>query len=218
MAFPITSLLDNFNRANENPIATGWSGPWRHENTNQQQLSGNGLWYTSSGLTNSSYWDLDTFGPDCEAWIDVSSLAASQFPGVGVRITSPGASWAGYSLTVEGPNSVSTWRISSRDGTTLTNIATQGSVDFTSGQAIGLEAIGTTITAYKKIGGVWTNVVSVVDSTAAGAGYIGASHSNYTNALDNFGGGTVVGGGGIVLTQLERGIRGMGRGLLIGGH
>jgi hypothetical protein len=52
--------------------------------------------------------------------------------------------------------------------------------------------IGSTITIYRKTGGVWSSVKTCTDSTYSSAGKIGLETQGTTARLDNFGGGTVV--------------------------
>ena len=66
MAFPTTGILDNFNRANENPLGNGtWSGPL-FTTDNRDQLISNAVTLTSGNC--SDYW-ITTFGPDSHGMI-----------------------------------------------------------------------------------------------------------------------------------------------------
>ncbi len=209
-------LLDAFTRANENPIAGNWSGPWN--STNQCQLASNAL--IEFGDPASSYWSAATFGPDVEVGATVPSGPGSygQTFILGCRITTPGATtWVGYSLEVDGVPSDCYWRLYSRNGTTKVLIADATMVTMAAGDKFGLSAVGTLITSYVFKSGAWASVNSATNSVATGAGYIGAGFAGYTATLDDFRGQTLAAAGGVTYPQLERfGSRGIERGMLTG--
>src|SRR2546426_2494783 len=84
MAFPTTTILDNFNRANENPLSDGgkWTNPL---------ISGEGARVLTSNAvpingTNSGYWSDSTLGAHQEGFLTV--LTAEDSPDyVGVIVS-----------------------------------------------------------------------------------------------------------------------------------
>ena len=68
MAFPMTSVLDNFNRSDEGPPprtnGTQWTGSDTHFGVVSNVAEPPGS--ANSDLV-ANYWDTSTFGPACEA-------------------------------------------------------------------------------------------------------------------------------------------------------
>lgn len=74
-------------------------------------------------------------------------------------------------------------------GVNIINLATSVGV----GDSIGIECIGSQISAYTKIGaGAWTLFGTVVDATFPGPGNIGVVCDSAGNSIGSFGGGEVV--------------------------
>jgi hypothetical protein len=70
-----------------------------------------------------------------------------------------------------------------------------------SGDGLGIEVVGNTISAYHRVGGTWTSKGSRTDSTYTAAGKVGFKVNTASVRIDNFGGGTVSGGPAGVLVQ-----------------
>jgi len=83
MAFPTTSIIDNFNRSNEGPppssswstTCSAWSGGW--------SVSSNACLAAVSDV-NSVYWNVSTFGPNCEAYFTITALGNQSGDSLGV--------------------------------------------------------------------------------------------------------------------------------------
>lgn len=180
MPFPMTSVLDDFNRA-DGAIGSAWTGslysgeaaPAVDANT----AYGDGGW-------RSAYWNARTFGPDTEVRCVTSGGRLS----LALRGTSPGASFSGYEVHVN--RTANTVIISSASGGSWTTLGSSISVTFTTGDGVGVEMIGSTINVYRYTGGSWSSIGSRTDSTNTGAGYIGIELDNAAR-LDDFGGGTL---------------------------
>lgn len=198
-AFPTTSILDDFNRANEGPPP---SASWH-------TLSGfGGLKVESNKAVNS---DADSgctwgtsYGPDCEAYSTLSSLSGTGDIATWSIALFARASSADvydgdcYRLLVGNGNigGVCSWYLQRMLFSTGTVDIATGTVTFSIGDSIGISAIGNTITAYyKSSGGSWASLGSAVNGDVPGAGYIGADLApdliNTTQmGIDDFGGGT----------------------------
>jgi hypothetical protein len=207
MAFPTTAVLDDFNRANENPLANGnWGGnifggggPACKIDTNEA---------TASAPFSSSYWLATTFGPDVEVMQSIELL--SQNVGLAWRLTSIGPTVNGYELIyLPGSSIVQVYKITAG---VEAQIGADISQAFSVGDAIGAEHISGTITIYRRASSVWSSIGTRSESTFNTAGYIGMSIDS-GSYVDNFGGGTVVGASSPSLSRLERGTRGFMRGM-----
>lgn len=199
MAFPTTSVLDNFNRATENPLSGGgnWTNPLLFGNSALQIESGvaNQVGGTSSGA-NSAYRSNTTYGPDSEAYITLTVKSGSSLVAVYARITNPNSSGAsdGYSVSLAISGGTDTLRVERVDNDIKTIIAS-ASQEVSAGDAFGLECNGTTIAAYYKAsGGSWnaTPTASTTDATYGSAGYVGLTINGAGHSGDDFGGGTLV--------------------------
>lgn len=194
MAFPVNGVLDAFGSSSTPP--TGW--------TNSISTANGGLATDGSGVvkpatagdgTSNGWWNAGTFGPDCESYCTVSTKPADGSPTfVYARIASPGtASPNGYLLRVTAAAGTDTWEICRIDSGTITVLGAAGSQEIASGDKMGLEIVGSTLTAYyKAVAGSWGSLFSRTDSTYSSAGYIGLGLWFYaTGRADDFGGGAL---------------------------
>lgn len=198
MAFPTTGILDNFNRANENP-AVGWTADWYNlGNLGIKVVSNEAVSIAApTGLCN-AYMPA-VYGADQEAYgkMPAKPDADNDFI-VTVRIQNPdSASLNAYfaQLTVRsGTDEVNIWKVVNNVSTLIAGPISQ---EFAAGDQLGIEAIGTTITAYRHNGTSWASVTSVVNGDVTGTGSVGVAFNSPISglgSLDDFGGGTVVTG------------------------
>lgn len=199
MAFPTTSVLDSFTRTNASSLGSNWG-------TDTIGAGATTFVVTSdrAAARNSSYaeqyWSAgSTFGPDSEAYATTPALATGSFASFGfmVRTQSPGSTAAdGYRLTISPGSSEAD--ISRVDNGVETQLGATISQAAAAGDTDGLEAVSSTITAYRKTSaGSWGSIGSRTDTTYSTAGRVGmwAFDPGATGTLDDFGGGTVVSGG-----------------------
>jgi len=200
MAFPTTGILDDFNRADENPLANGnWSNPIRSGNAGMRLVSLRAAGHTASA-DSTSYWSAATYGPDSEAWVKIPTLMEDNGGGnvtVFVRITTPGASLNCYmAIARRGTGNWQLYRCVSGSFVSLGTAARS----MVAGDGIGLEAIGTAIKVYRFTAGAWnqTPILSVSDGNVTGSGNVGlgsfSGSSPSVARMTPFGGGTVVAG------------------------
>ena len=204
MAFPATTILDDFTGTDETPITTGWAAFLTGDSGPLARIS-NQLTDAGGGTDTSSYYDASggVFGPDCEVYATIataSAVAADQFK-LFARIVNPTLStMSGYELHVEKSAGTDIWRIRRRDSTTPTVLGADMNQEIASGDSVGMSVVGTTISAYYKSGaGSWTLVGSRTDSTYSAAGVTGVKTTQTVTRAwkaDNYGGGTISGGGG----------------------
>jgi hypothetical protein len=186
MAFPTTSLLDNF---------SGTLSNW----TNSQ--FGDGALTIVSGAVqgpDGTHWGgavwTNAFGPDMESWVNWSALpATTDDTGIWVRCTNSGGSPTGYTLTLQATTG-NWWLTRFLAGAgSIGNLASGTQAAAGVGDSFGLQVIGTTVTAYYKVsGGSWVVLTSQTDTNISGTGKIGLEVFGNVQLLDNFGGGTYV--------------------------
>jgi hypothetical protein len=190
MAFPTTSLLDDFNRSNTGPPP---SASW----LSGTMFGEGGLKVVSNALTfNAASWCSavwgTTYGPAQEAFITIASGSYATF-GVYGRLTNPTESnITGYEVYAHGADTWDIWRIDS--STEATQLGASVSRAYTSGQKIGIEISGNTITAWHYSSGAWTSVMTRTDATyAPAASYLGVEiNGGVSCTLDDFYGGAIV--------------------------
>jgi hypothetical protein len=190
MAFPTTSVLDDFNRANEGPPP---SASW----TNSAGTAGlAGLQVVSSTLQNSGsfeqredYWNVTTFGPDSEVYVTVTTVGITSFR-LYLRLQTPGTAGTDGYLAYFASTAVFIYRI---DNTSLTQQGASVSLTLAGGESYGFEIIGSDMNVYKKSGGSWgTTLATRTEATYSAAGNIAIGTDAQNWVLDDFGGGTVV--------------------------
>lgn len=191
MAFPTTSILDYFNRADEGPppgadwVNVSWTG---------------GLRVVSNACQVDSYYDCAAFwnhivGPDCEVYATIKAvnpLGNRDFI-LFLRVDDPETTAAFYAVVA----SMSADTISlviPVSPFTLGTYNVPGGVSV--GDSFGMSAAGTTIKAfYKPAAGSWSEVLNVTDANFGAAGYLGVEINNTASdpdSIDDFGGGNIV--------------------------
>lgn len=210
MAFPTTGVLDGFNRA-DGALGSNWTAePWNDTATgfaiSSNTVRGNAATFSYDW----AWYNAASYGPDVEVYIDVTVAGSSEYY-LAARITSPSGSAStgdGYAVYQKGTilqfarfdNGAETI-LGSDD--TVTTLAT--------GDGFGFEIIGSTLTAYRRVSGVWSQYGTTrTDSTYSAGGFIGMGlyEDSRTAQLDNFGGGTVVVAGS---NNTRRSLLGVGR-------
>lgn len=191
-AFPTAAVVDNFNRADENPLSQ--SGAWTTGiiSGHAALTVGANQCVGSTASTNSAYRTTIMSGADEECFVTLATHGSNNEFAVYARLANPGAASSvdGYKaqLSLGGTLQV---RIQRVDNDTPTNIATVNQT-IDGGDSVGLECIGSTIAAYFNDDGAgWASVTSVADATYSAAGYIGLHDNNQFNVADDFGGGVI---------------------------
>lgn len=186
-------VLDNFNRANNTSLGTGWS-TW---NNSMPGISGNAAvpqntagsiyqgHYTASGFTNLA---------DQEWYLTVAGMPASASGWIGLRArgttnTAPGATFSGYSARLFKDGLVHLLR---EDANAQAWLITANVAALTVGDKLGLRVVGSRVEVWVFQSGVWSLVIATTDSTyATGDGGILVSQSASGVAADDFGGGPI---------------------------
>ncbi len=202
MAFPTTSVLDSFTRANESPLSGG--GNWAAISTaaDPLELNSNKVRCSVTGL-DISYWTPTNFGPDCEVFATLSTVpVAAGGMRLYLRIQGEGGSntFDGYMLrtiwVTGGANDTVTLSVVTNAAATLLATFTHEMVN---GDKFGLTAVGTVLEAWcaPVATGVWGSL-GTYDTASDGTKYSAAGKialglaTAQTVLADDFGGGTYV--------------------------
>lgn len=199
LAFGGMPILDNFNRANENPLGNGlWSGPLWVGNL-QGRIISNQVTSTVSGY-GGSYINTGTYGPDTAISMSLP-IAASGAVDLYARLINPGVAntMDGYHAEFKSSNStVGIYIIDDQISTLLGSTFSQAIQD---NDQVGFELIGSNLRAWIHEGSSWVEVGLRTDGTYTAAGNIGFDVSNSTIRIDDFAGETLsMGGSAPVLT------------------
>lgn len=192
----VTPILDSFTRADSTTtLGANWSllTDFAVGGTNLG-ISGNAAYKGSGVAYVVMYWNVATFGPDCEVYLTISTLSASDNLTLYARAKEPGnATYDGYALNIDLSTTPDTWVISKIVNGTSTPISSSITQNVVSGEKILLECRGSTMKAYHFTGGSWVEKLSIVDTTHVGAGNIGfyGGGNSSTWRYDDFGGGTL---------------------------
>jgi fibronectin type 3 domain-containing protein len=189
LPFPRTPVLDNFARP-AGALGIGWQTPGLAD-VGAIAIQSSGLTKSSSGA-GSATWSTQTFTADQEAYMTVPTLpAGSNFIQVAGRVSNlTSSSVSCYFLRVT--PSTSTWDLRKKiNGGGSTSIKAFTAA-FAAGDSLGLQEIGSTITAYRKPGaGAWVSVGTATDTTIAGPGYVSFTLGDTTMRGGAFGGGSI---------------------------
>jgi hypothetical protein len=195
MAFPdITTLLDDFNRANENPL-TGWTNSfWTLHAGNLQVFGNEATGIAGNPGTGKTSGDVGPDGCVFQSIPTVTTVDTHQ-AWLFLRLTGTGATLDGYVGEAQyNSGSDDSWKIYRLDDGTPTQIGSTGSVNLAAGDRMGLRVVGTTLELFHYTGGSWnqTPKVSTTDSTYSAAGKLGFGVDDSTWRADDVSGGTIV--------------------------
>lgn len=190
MPAPANSILDSFNRANENPLSG--SGAWSNKivttHANMQLTTNAILRAGASAVTSSVWWNAQTY-TDCEAFITVATKPTS-FIGLYLRVSNPNSaspSPTGYFAWWKSATEFAIYKFNGTVNTLIANFTT--TLTFNNGDKLWFEAIGTTLNLYRWDGSSWNLMVTGTDATYS-SGYIGIlGGTDATWRVDDFGGG-----------------------------
>lgn len=204
MAFPVTSVLDNFTRADAATLGANYSR-WvmRAVTADMRIVSNAAKPNATSGTESAAYWNVETFGPDCEVHAVLSfsgDVAFINYAWLGLRLQDPGGATTndGYTAEFESQSGTDNVYIQRFDDDVSTQLGATVSLEWSNGDSMGIEMIDDTLTLYHKTGGSWSSITTRTDSTYSGAGNIGLGAVGYTAddtqhpVWDDFGGGSIV--------------------------
>jgi hypothetical protein len=189
MAFPVNGIIDDFQRANENPLSHGglWTNPLITGDSNLQVAGTSFCSGTNPVSTSSAYRNNVSYGPDVEVYATARLTDGAALADLYARFDV--AAQNGYFLTWDG---TTTWRIRRMTGGSNTTLGSNITQAVATGDKFGLECIGSNISFYFKVGaGAWTQIATRSDSTYTGAGRIGSRINGNVMGIDDFGGGTL---------------------------
>jgi hypothetical protein len=197
VAFPTTSVLDTFDRADVGPPP---SASWSADTvTGPSGLKVVGNLVAVSQANGFDYWNVATYGPDSEVFLDVTTKPGNgNYFAVYLRFDPVGHN--GYEAELDvaaGTDTTGIWR---EDNAVFTQLGASISQEFAAGDALGLEMVGSTLQAYRRSSGVWSALGTTrTDATYAVAGRLAAQFGDTIARGNDFGGGTQAGGPGYLL-------------------
>lgn len=187
MAFPTTSVIDDFTRVDAATLGANWGGdPWSAGN-NLRIVSNTAR--SQAGVQSNNAYTAATYGANCEAFASVGGVTANGYGHVAARMTATDGTSDGYLVQAYTVLGVRLFKYT--DGGSFVQLGSTFTQTISAGDKFGISCIGTSIQAWYKAGaGAWTSVISVTDSTYAAGGNIGALVSDNNFYIDDFGGGT----------------------------
>jgi hypothetical protein len=185
-AFPLTPILDDFNRT-DGAIGNNWSG-----NTSGYNISSNQLLVKSKNANLDIYWNNASFGPDQEVYFTFSSVSSTALDQDLLLKAQDTSSW-GAMIDVQydaAGQRVIVWTFA--QGQSWVQYGADIPVTFVSGDQFGARALADgTVEVYRN--GV---LIATRDITSwpyyASGGYLGLWFGDAKNVLiDDFGGGNI---------------------------
>jgi hypothetical protein len=191
MAFPSTGILDNFSGSDETPISTNWSGPIISGQGQNRKIT-NRMLGQAAAAHGGSYYDVATYGPDCEVYGTYASFLNN---GNYISLLARGAnmnsaSVDGYYLEVMKEAGTDTFKVQVIVAGTFTQLGATENQDVSAGDVIGMRIEGSLISVFLN-GNLLTQRT---DSQVTAAGSLGVEIFGNTasNWLTDFGGGDYV--------------------------
>jgi len=203
MAFPTTPVLDDFNRSN-GAIGSNWSTPAVGSSDVAPTINTNVV-IAGTSVYGSAYWNVETFGPDCEVYMTIPAAATGWSAGfLTCRAQDINtASQDEYQIQIDVSGGIDLKRtINDTQSAVLLALADV----INAGDKIGMRVItqgnDNLIEIWADVGAGWVMLDDYLDVNAnstypviANAGYIAFAlygNSAVTRSIDDFGGGTYV--------------------------
>lgn len=187
MAFPTVSVIDTFDRADENPLA-GWTSPLYSGFGSAFKVEYNEA--TGAGPSPNAYRTAETIGPDLQVYMTIAGAGSSSNQiTLSGRIANAGGSVDDYHVRFNRSGDVVT--IERADSGANTTLGANMSHTLANGHKIGLEIVGTSISAYVDSGSGWVLLGTRTDSTHTAAGKVGLYAADEGTYIDDFAAGTV---------------------------
>jgi hypothetical protein len=213
VAFPTSSVIDTFNRANEDPLSDGgkWSiGPDDFGGTNNLRVASNEC-FQGSATSSNGYRNDQDYGPDCEVYCTITVIPTTAVVLYARCVNIGSGTTDGYAIYFDcnaSPDVVLICRMDN-DGLTVLGASITMGTSLVVGDKVGMEIVGSTIAAYAYQSGAWTQLGTRTDSTYSAAGKIGVriSDSGSNARIDDFGGGTVAAVGAPTLRTVRSNLR-----------
>lgn len=186
---PTTPILDDFDRADENPLSDG--GKWSTRGgASDALLVVSHLCGGASGPSTlkSEFWNAASFAANQEVYVNVPVLGASaDYVRLWLRLTGAGTSLEkGYMMQWSNDaNGASIFKENLRDA--FTSLIQNTALRFAANDQLWFQASGTTLTIYQNA----VSVLTVNDSTLTTGGNIALGMRNTTIRCDSFGGGSI---------------------------
>ena len=194
MPFPTTPVLDDAERADENPLSDGgnWNGPIRGNLELLKIVSNQFAHHDGAGAQGAMWWTPEQFTRPLEVHVEIPVL--SGVAGVYYCISNAPPDTTNVDFYSWQWQTSTTMRLYEVLNGVFTQVGSDYAITLASGDAIGvyLDENGIHNLYHKPSAGSWTLIDSVDDDTFT-SGFIGMTcGANATVRLDNFGGGEVV--------------------------
>jgi len=169
-----TQLIDDFNRANENPMGGNWTQFDTDGGTGNLQITSNQVARTTA--SGAAYYNVQTCPADCDVYFTVAIVGTSR---VFVRMNDLGNNGDGYAARGISTGNTNVYRYDNGTGTQLGATCTQ---TVSANDELGVRAEGTNITSYLNN----TAICTRSDATYSAAGFAAMQTSNSGDRLDDF--------------------------------
>ena len=184
-------ILDNFNRANEEPMSGGWAArsPSAFKVVSNQAALGTPV---TSFVAAAYYSTAGTF-TDCQAYVTLAVRNNWQSVMGRVQAAASGTAGGCYACAYNSSNDkIDLYTTIGTDGALSVSLGTSGILGLASGDKLGICCVGTTISCWIYKAAAWTSVLTVTN-TSYTSGYLGLVQygdvGDVTGRLDDFGGG-----------------------------
>lgn len=185
-----TQATDNFNRADQNPIAGNWTQVSSLSGFGQAQLSGNQVIANVAGTRASYWWNAQSWNADQWASIKVTTCLANSNLGVSLRNSTSGAATCYMCLFLGTAGSAGTIRIQKFVTGTFTSLFSATNFTVNLGDIITGSVIGTQLSMYVN-GNLWLTGTDGSIASGAAGWVVNGTTLNTNAAIDDWVGGNI---------------------------
>lgn len=191
--FPVNGILDNFNRANANPLDGNWTQGFQSTFDGNLKVESAALTFASGGVTDAATatWN-SAFAANQEAYMDIVTRGGGSQHNLVMRVNGAGTgSVTGY--YIQARTNENDIRVHRFDSAISATVLTTNSVILSDGDKVGCQIEGSvgTIYHYSIFDGEWVNIGTFDASAYTSSGKIGIALIGGASVADNFGGGNI---------------------------
>jgi len=182
MPFPTTPIFEDFSSD-----LSRWTNP--AYGNSALVISQGAVMGTNNANQNAAQWKTLVADADCEMYATVRTIGLSG-EGLRLRIRETNATGSPTAYVLVWNTAGGAWSIDRVELGSVTATVASGSQVLSNGDAVGIQAIGTTVYAWRKpAAGAWGLVGFGSDAVITAPGYLGLRIQNATMAADDVGGG-----------------------------
>ncbi|MGH3109712.1 MAG: DUF6531 domain-containing protein, partial [Gaiellaceae bacterium] len=206
LPIPATSVLDDFNRANEDPLSQNgaWASTTTSGGSRTLEVLANMAGHNEGDFAYADSYRLAPVSGDAEVYATITDIPENNDPMfLYLHLQEVGAAgWDGYRVHIERTIVGSSAHIQKVTNGAAATLVSSG-IGLATGDAFLLRRVGDILALWRRSAGIWTQLMSTSDPDYD-SGFVGLGVADHSSRWDDFGGGALGAGPLAGLTIIKR--------------